>query len=383
MATGVALAGDQSEVGVLGFGGIAISFPCAIMSTFPQARNSPGDLCMRRTFVCIVFLLTRLAAAEDSLHVYYYSGESIEQINIGGVTVTLTLKDNVKFNQVGVYVDNRSSESVNVIPSNFTLHQSTPSDKDLAMKPDQEVQKIGGHNALGHVVSGVGSGIVRAKDKMAGKDDQSGTKAPPDYDAQARWLAHADELAQRGQTVTLGKSYLRSSTVFPGTQLAGVLWFDRDDVLASGVVHVTLGSRNYQFPFPPPEWATTPANPIQPDRVADKGSTAKVPAGHSPGGDPSPSKAGVLGVAGENWSDSGTSGVKILEVAENSSAASAGLRMGYVITELDGAPIHTTDDLAGALAQRGPGSRVNVTYLFRTNLGWMAKQTSLILARSD
>ena len=336
---------------------------------------------MRRGLACFLFLLVRLAAAEDSLHVYYYGGESIEQINIGGVTVTLSLQDNVKFNQVGVYVDNRSSESVNVIPSNFTLHQSAPKDKNLAMKSDQEVQKIGGHNALGHVVSGVGSGIVRAKDKMAGKDDPSGTKAPPDYDAQARWLAHADELAQRGQAGTLGKSYLRSSTVFPGTQLAGVLWFDRDDALASGVVHVTLGSRNYQFPFPPPEWATTPSNPIQPDKGPDK--AAKAPSGHSPAGDSSASKAGVLGVAGENWSESGMAGVKILEVAENSSAASAGLRMGNVITEMDGAPIHTTDDLAAALTQRGPGSRVNVTYLFRTNLGWMAKQTSLILARGD
>jgi len=332
---------------------------------------------MRRGLVCLALLLAPLAAAEDSLHVYYYGGESIEQINIGGVTVTLSLKDNIKFNQVGVYVDNRSSESVNVIPSNFRLHQSAPKDKDLAMKSDQEVQKIGGHNALGHVVSGVGSSIVRAKDKMAGKDDQSGTKVPPDYDAQARWLAHADELAQRGQTVTLGKSYLRSSTVFPGTQLAGVLWFDRDDALASGVVHVTLGSRNYQFPFPPPEWATTPANPIQPDK-ADK-----APPEHSPAGVSSASKAGVLGVAGENWSESGMAGVKILEVAENSSAASAGLHMGNVITEMDGSPIHTTDDLAAALTQRGPGSRVNVTYLFRTNLGWMAKQTSLILARGD
>jgi len=313
--------------------------------------------------------------------VYYYGGESIEQINIGGVTVTLTLKDNVKFNQVGVYVDNRSSESVNVIPSNFTLHQNAPKDKDLAMKSDQEVQKIGGHNALGHVVSGVGSGIVRAKDKMAGKDDQSGAKAPPDYDAQARGLAHADELAQRGQTVTLGKFYLRSSTVFPGTQHAGVLWFDRDDALASGVVHVTLGSRNYQFPFPPPEWATTPSNPIQPDNNPDKG--VKAPSGHSPAGDSSASKAGVLGVVGENWHESGMAGVKILEVAENSSAASAGLHMGNVITEMDGAAIHTTDDLAAALTQRAPGSRVNVTYLFRTNLGWMAKQTSLILAHGD
>src|SRR6266487_2301760 len=330
---------------------------------------------MRRGLVCLAFLLAPLAAAEDSLHVYYYGGESIEQINIGGVTVTLSLKDNIKFNQVGVYVDNRSSESVNVIPSNFRLHQSEPKDKDLAMKSDQEVQKIGGHNALGHVVSGVGSGIVRAKDKMAGKDDQSGAKAPPDYDAQARWLAHADELAQRGQTVTLGRSYLRSSTVFPATKLAGVLWFDRDDAFASGVVQVTLGSRAYHFPFPPPEWATTPSNPIQPDKSLDKTSIAKAPSEHPQPGDASASKAGVLGVAGENWAESGIFGVKILEVAENSSAASAGLRMGNVITEVDGAPIHSTEDLAAVLAQRGPGSRMSLTYLFRTNLGWMAKQT--------
>jgi len=216
---------------------------------------------------------------------------------------------------------------------------------------------------------------------MTGKDDSASTNAPADYDAQARWLAHADELAQRGQTVTLGRSYLRSSSVFPGTKLAGVLWFDRDDALASGVVHVTLGFRNYQFPFPPPEWATTPSNPIQPDKSPDK--AAKAPPEHSPAGGSSASKAGVLGVAGENWSESGMAGVKILEVAENSSAASAGLHMGNVITEMDVAPIHTTDDLAAVLTQRGPGSRVNVTYLFRTNLGWMAKQTSLILARGD
>ena len=335
---------------------------------------------MRRGIFVCALLLVRLAAAEDSLHVYYYGGQPIEQMNIGGVTVTISVKDNGKFNQVAVYVDNHSSESANVIPANITLHQNTPKDGDLAPKSDQEVQKIGGHSAVGHVVSGVGAGLARTKDKVTGKDDSSAAKTPPDYDAQARWLAHADELAQKGQTVTLGKSYLRSTTVFPGTQLAGVLWFDRDDAFASGAVQVVLGSRNYQFPFPPPEWATTPANPAQPDKGPEKVTTVKVPAGHPQSAD---SKHGVLGVEGENWSDSGMSGVRIENIAENSAAASAGLRIGQVITEFDGTPIHSTEDLAAALAQRGPGTRVNVTYLFHTNLGWMAKQTSLILARGE
>jgi S1-C subfamily serine protease len=77
------------------------------------------------------------------------------------------------------------------------------------------------------------------------------------------------------------------------------------------------------------------------------------------------------------------SGVRIVDVAENSSAAAAGLRIGNVITELDATPIRSAKDLSAALSQRDPGSRVNVTYLFHTNLGWMAKQTSLILARGD
>ena len=131
------------------------------------------DMCMRNGTCIFIFALLRLAAAQDTLHVYYYGGESIEQMNISGVTVTLSVKDNGRFNQVAIYVDNRSSE------------------------------------------------------------------------------------------------------------------------------------------------------------------------------------------------------------------AAAGLSIGNVITELDGSPIRSTDDLSAALSQKEPGTRVNITYLFHPNLGWMAKQTSLILARGE
>src|SRR5436305_10229873 len=184
------------------------------MGTFPRSMNFPG-FHMRIGITCFVFLLARCAAAEDSLHVYYYGGEAIEQMNIGGVTVTLTLKDTGRLNQVAVYVDNRSSESVNVIPANITLHQNAPKDKGLAAKSDQEVQKIGGHSAVGQVVNELGTGLSRAKDKLSGKEDASSGKASTDYDAQARWLAHAGELAHNGQTVTLARSYPTSTTEFP------------------------------------------------------------------------------------------------------------------------------------------------------------------------
>src|SRR6266566_2271667 len=300
---------------------------------------------MRRALIFVSLLLASHAMAQDSLHVYYYNGESIEQMSLRGVTVTVTLKDTGKLNQVAVYVDNGSSDAVNVIPANIAIHQNSPTDEDLRMKSEQEVQKIAGQRAFwGQVAAGVGTGLNRAKDKItADSEHDPSTKAdPPDYDAQARWLAHVDELGQRGKTVTLGHAYLRGSTVFPGSKFAGVLWFDRDEAFASAVVRVTLGSRSYEFPFPPPDWATTPSKPGQPENDAEKASASN-PSAHSsehPAG--SSFKPGLLGVSGETWAQGGVGGVKILEIAQNSAAELAGLRAGYIITEVNARKIRST-----------------------------------------
>ena len=61
----------------------------------------------------------------------------------------------------------------------------------------------------------------------------------------------------------------------------------------------------------------------------------------------------------------------------------AGLRLGYVITEVNGRKIRSTDDLAAMLAQKGPGIKVNISYLFWSNLGWMPKETVVILGSGD
>ena len=199
---------------------------------------------MRRGLVCFLFLLARLAAAEDSLHVYYYGGESIEQINIGGVTVTLRLKDNGKLNQVAVYVDNRSPDAVNLIPANFTLHQNTPKDKDLAMKSDQQVQKIGGDSALGQVVSGVGTGLRPSKrqddrkrrfslDKRPSRLRRAGTMAGPRRrTCPERANSHAGALVSAQQ---FGVS---------GHKVGGCAVVRSRRRTCFRVVHVTLGSRN-------------------------------------------------------------------------------------------------------------------------------------------
>ena len=116
---------------------------------------------MFRGIVVSFLLLTgAVAVAEDPLHVYYYNGETIEQMTLRNVTVTVSLEDTGRFNQLAVYVDNRSSDAVNVIPASFALHQSTPKDGDLTLKSDQEIQKIGGRALWSHMASGVGTGVL-------------------------------------------------------------------------------------------------------------------------------------------------------------------------------------------------------------------------------
>jgi len=330
--------------------------------------------------IILLWLLTGFTFAEDPLHVYYYNGETIEQLTVRGVTVTISLNDTGKLNQLAVFVSNSSSEAVNVLPSSFALKQTGPKDIDLALKSEPEIQRIAGKHALWtHVASGVTSSVTYMKDKMSGEDGQSTEAAVQDYDAQARWLAHVDELGKRGQTGTLARSYLRSTTVFPGSKLSGILWFDRAGVFDAGIVKATLGSRVYSFPLPPPTWATTPSNPGKIEKASLRAAMPVDATGSTESTQPDP-KAGVLGVYGENWSQDSFGGVRIVEIAENSAAELAGLRVGYVITEIDGKRILTTNDLSAELAKRSPGTRLTIVYLVHTNLGWMPQKASAILA---
>jgi S1-C subfamily serine protease len=74
-------------------------------------------------------------------------------------------------------------------------------------------------------------------------------------------------------------------------------------------------------------------------------------------------------------------GVEILGVDPQSAAAVSGLQKGNVITEVNGRKVASTQDLAGVLVQNSPGSRIAVVYLYKTNLGWMAKETMVVLTK--
>jgi S1-C subfamily serine protease len=87
----------------------------------------------------------------------------------------------------------------------------------------------------------------------------------------------------------------------------------------------------------------------------------------------------MLGVSGANWTEGGVNGVEIMDVAPDSAAETARLRVGYVITDVNGRHIRSTEDLAGVLAQNGPSSRITVGYIVKTNLGWMPSEATAVL----
>jgi hypothetical protein len=333
-----------------------------------------------KTFVCIflfLLLLTGVAAAQESLRVYYVDGQSLEQMTDHDVTVTVSLKDAGKVNWLTVYVVNDSDDPVNVVPATITLHQTWPKNEDLHLKTERELQRTVARGVFwGQVVANIGAGLT-----LYGSAKAVHT---PDYEAQARWLARADTLAARGQAVlgVIGHEYLRATTVFPGSRFAGKLCFSRDKSFGSGMALITFGSRIYQFPLPAPTSTPTPSYapelPIV-GSVTFASATRDDPAQEEAENPTATRRAGVLGVSGANWTQGGANGVEVLDVAPDSAAEAGGLRIGQVITVIGGRHIRSTEDLASVLSENGPGTRTTVSYLFKSNLGWMPSQTIVIL----
>jgi hypothetical protein len=95
------------------------------------------------------------------------------------------------------------------------------------------------------------------------------------------------------------------------------------------------------------------------------------------------SSGGTLGLVGVDWKEGEARGVQINEISDDGSVALAGLHEGDVITEVNGKKLRSTQDLSSLLAQIEPGSKVNIVYLVKANLGWMPKETSAIVAKRD
>jgi hypothetical protein len=332
-------------------------------------------------------LVVSLASAQDR-RVFYFDGDAFEQISDRGVTVTARLNQDHGENWLTVYVVNDSNEPINLIPSNITLHQSSPTDKELRIKTEKQLARGVNRGVFwGQVLAGVGAGLSRNHSTITTSTRYGSVSTfvnTPDYEAQARWLAWADSLAARGQDIkgVTHHDYLRATTVFPGSRFAGRLCFNRDKTFKTGEARVFIGAMNYAFSFPPSSDTAAPRSAPELPQVGEVSERAPLSAPdtpEAPANTTPTSGPGILGVSGANWNQQGFAGVEIVDIMAGSAAADAGLHPGYVITDLNGKHLHSTEELAAALAENGPGSQVSIDYIFKSNLGWMPGSASVVL----
>src|SRR5690242_19095139 len=117
----------------------------------------------------------------------------------------------------------------------------------------------------------------------------------------------------------------------------GLLWFSRHKTFQSGLLSVTIGARNYEFPFPPPETAKPPIRPGIPTVGTTAVATVPVPAGAIDKGSASVGSprngATLLGIVGATFEQGG---VEIVDLDPDGCAALAGLKIGDIINSVDG-----------------------------------------------
>jgi hypothetical protein len=312
-----------------------------------------------------------VAVTEDSLRVYYVKGEPVEQITNDGITVMVSHFDEGKLNRIKIIVINNSPEAVNVVPSQILLHETSPKDEELKIKSEHDLQKMVDRRVFwGQMVTAIGAGLSRSQSTIVTRGTYGSsvtTVNTPDYLAQERWMAAGDQLARVGREAMqrVDDTYLKKTTVFPDSQFMGLLWFSRQKTLQSGMVSVTIGARNYEFPFPPPETAKAPTAPGIPT-TATAVATVPIPGGaidkESASVGSQPKGATLLGVVGATFEQGG---VEIVDIDPDGGAALAGLKIGDVINSVDGKRIRSMPGLAAALESRQPGSIVRIGYMFR------------------
>ncbi len=75
-------------------------------------------------------------------------------------------------------------------------------------------------------------------------------------------------------------------------------------------------------------------------------------------------------------------GAQITEVTSGGVAERAYLHVGDVINAVDGRPVKTTMELAAALSNRTPGSKIRIGYMLSTGLGYFTKEVIVIPAQN-
>jgi hypothetical protein len=99
----------------------------------------------------------------------------------------------------------------------------------------------------------------------------------------------------------------------------------------------------------------------------------------SPAANQSDASATLLGATFANLKEGG---VEITSLLPNSLIQAAGLRVGDVIKAVDLKPVKTAEDFRQAIADRGPGANVRISYVFlESRMWWVQRDVNVHLTR--
>jgi hypothetical protein len=116
----------------------------------------------------------------------------------------------------------------------------------------------------------------------------------------------------------------------------------------------------------PPRTAPAPAPQVQAPAEPPAGTANHSTSAETASGRASEQGSGSIGVWGAS---EGNSGVRITQIAADGPAAQAGLKVGDIITELDGIPVKMAQILDAEIALRKLGSKIRISYLRNSTPG--------------
>jgi len=130
--------------------------------------------------------------------------------------------------------------------------------------------------------------------------------------------------------------------------------------VASAVPGGQAGSALSAIVSEPSRTAVAPAPQIQspagtPGGTANRSTSLEPDSGRAIG-----EVSGSIGVSGTS---AGSYGVRITQITANGSAAQAGMRIGDIVTGVDGMPVRTPQILDAEISLQKPGSKIRISYI--------------------
>ena len=201
---------------------------------------------------------------------FYVDGLRIETLQVNGIEVRATVSDTDSYMRVDLVVFNRTPGRVDVIPEKANLQVFQPRFKELAYKsPAQLSTSIRHRAAWASILAAMGSfrtKTITSTTYGSGSVDIAGaggfatgtysgssttTTTVPDEAARAESIAQVAAIEQRRDNAiqAVRDITLRANTLFPGQQISGAMFFEREKNHTSMVLSVPLAGRTFQFIF--------------------------------------------------------------------------------------------------------------------------------------